>query len=186
MVRKLLFGAAAALIVGGAAHSQVVVLGSSLGKDCYVTVLSNPMPSLTHERVCDEAINSGTLQGRDLTATHINRGILRMRMNKVDEALDDLGVAKKRRPSMGAIYLNEGAAFITMGDHASAIASLERSLELDTQDPHYAHFNLGLAHEMAGDPAEAYYSFNKALEISPDWERPKIELERFTVVEGES
>ncbi|MEM6900512.1 MAG: tetratricopeptide repeat protein [Pseudomonadota bacterium] len=186
MVRKLLLGAAAIFALGGVAHSQIVVLGSSMGKDCYLAVVSNPMPSLAHERVCTEAIASGTLQGRDLTATFINRGIIRTRMNKIDSALSDYETAKNRRPNMGAIYLNEGAALITMGDSAGAIEVLEKSLDLDTQDPHFAHFNLGLAHEMAGDPTAAYYSFTRASELEPDWERPREELERFTVVRNDS
>ncbi|MEO1476005.1 MAG: tetratricopeptide repeat protein [Pseudomonadota bacterium] len=184
MARKLLMSAALALALTGTAAAQVVVLGSSLGKDCYDAVTLNPMPLTRHERACSEALNSGTLQGRDLTATYVNRGIIRMRMNRFDEALEDYAVAKNRRPKLGAIYLNEGAARVAMGDAVGAIQSLETALQLDTQDPHAAYFNLGLAHELNGDASAAYQNYRKALELRPTWERVAKELERFTVVTG--
>ncbi|MEM9667375.1 MAG: tetratricopeptide repeat protein [Pseudomonadota bacterium] len=186
MVRKLLLTAAAGLTLTGMASAQVVILGSSLGKECFTAVTTTTMPTSTEERACTNALNSGTLEGRDLTATYVNRGIVRMRMNKFDSALADYAVAKNRRPALGAIYLNEGAALIAMGDAVGAIDSLEKSIELDTQDAHAAYFNLGLAHELNGDTSAAYYSFRKALDLRPEWERAEQELARFRIVEAES
>ena len=169
-----------------AASAQVLVLGSSLGKECYDAVVNHPQPEAVHERACTIALNSGTLDSRNRAATLINRGIILMRMNKFDRSLEDYERAKDIRPNLGAIYLNEGAALIGIGDHAGAIASLERALELDTQDAHAAHYNLGLAHELSGDAASAYHSYRKALDIRPGWDLPEQELVRFTVVKGES
>ncbi|MEO0882549.1 MAG: tetratricopeptide repeat protein [Pseudomonadota bacterium] len=186
MVRKLLISSAAAIAFGGFAFGQIAVLGSSLGKDCYTAVLNSQEPTRADERACTTAILSGTMEGRNLTATYINRGIMRMRMGKFDDALADYDVAKQRRPNMGAIYLNEGAVYVSIGDQPRAIEALEKSIALDTQDIHAAYFNLGLAHELNGDPRSAYTNFSKALELKPNWERAEQELERFQVIKAES
>ncbi|MEL6323366.1 MAG: tetratricopeptide repeat protein [Pseudomonadota bacterium] len=185
MIKTLtcLLGAAA---LSATATAQVLVLGSGLGKDCYDAVVTRPAPTAVDERACTRAINSGTLDQRNLTATYINRGIIRMRMEKFDASLEDYAEAKELRPDLGAIYLNEGAALIGMGDPSAGKAALEKSLELDTQDPQIAHFNLGLANEMLDDAQAAYFSYRKALELEPDWELPQRELSRFSVNAAES
>ena len=105
-----------------------------------------------------------------------------MRNSRFEAALEDYDTAKDLRPNQGAIYLNEGAAYIASGDPATAILSLKKALELDTQEPYAAHYNLGLAYEITGDVTAAYHAFQKALELRPDWDLPKDQLTRFTVV----
>jgi len=63
-----------------------------------------------------------------------------------------------------------------------AVSSLKKALELETQDPHAAHYNLGLAYDLTGQVTEAYYAFKKAEELRPDWDLPKKQLERYSVV----
>lgn len=175
------FTVLAAACLASVAHAQVLTIGSSIGKECYnAAVLSQTIP-IGRESACDEAINARTLDKRNLAATHINRGIIRMRASKFDGALADYQAASELRPGFGAIYLNQGAALIGAGRPGDAIASLNKALDLDTQDPEAAHYNLGLAHELTGDVTSAYYAFAKALEIRPDWQLAKDQLARFTV-----
>ncbi len=171
----------AATFIGLSANAQVTVIGNSIGKECYEAALLDLSPTTSDERSCTHAINSGALDERNLTATYVNRGILRMRMSNYQGALADYRIAKERRPNLGAIYVNEGAALIGLGDAQGALVALNRALELDTRDAHAAHYNLGLAHEKLGNPTEAYFSYRKALELRPGWELPERELTRFTV-----
>ena len=181
-MKKLGFALIAATCLAGAAHSQALVIGSGIGQKCYDTaVLSQSIP-ITDESSCNEAIKSRRLSRRELAATHTNRGIIRMRSNRLETALQDYAIASELRPNFGPIYLNQGAAMISAGHHRDAIESLNKALELETENPHAAHYNLGLAHELSGDVTAAYHAFQKALELRPNWELAKTQLERFTVV----
>ena len=181
-MRKFSFLLAAATVFAGAASAQVLVIGSNIGKPCYEAALLAQSIPLASEDKCDAAIESGELNRRDLAASYINRGIIRMRSNRLDKSLEDYAEAISLRPKFGAIYLNQGAAMVSAGHYRDAIDSLNKALELDTQDPHAAHYNLGLAHELSGDETSAYYAFQKALELRPNWQLAQQQLERFTVV----
>jgi tetratricopeptide (TPR) repeat protein len=143
---------------------------------------ANPEPKPIHERVCDDAIKGIDQSSRNLAASYINRGILRMRMDNYDGALEDYAAARELRPKLGAIYLNEGAARIGAGQPENAIAPLKKAVELDTQDLHAAHYNLGLAYDLTGDITNAYYAFQNALKVRPGWELAEEQLERYSVV----
>lgn len=180
MRRFLLCCTAMGLIAFGA-EAQIII-GNGLGKDCYEAAKFSSGPVSAQERTCTEAIQSGTLTRRNLTATYVNRGIIRMRAKDFERAQEDYNAARKLRPDYGTIYLNEGAAMIGAGHPADAIPVLLKSLELETQDPHVAYFNLGLAYDMNNQLTEAYYAFQDALELKPEWELALAQLERYTVV----
>jgi tetratricopeptide (TPR) repeat protein len=66
----------------------------------------------------------------------------------------------------GAIRMNRGTAYFTLGDYRAAIEDLSRAIEID---PEFApaYLNRGTAYEAMGDYAKAIADFNKALEINP-------------------
>ena len=179
LVCSLLF---AGVLTSPTSYAQVITIGNGVGKDCYLATLHNTHPERVHERICDDALKSPGQTRQNLAANHINRGIIRMRMKNYEAALEDYKAAHKLRPDFGAIYLNEGAAMIGAGHPGDAIVSLKKALELETQDPHAAHYNLGLAYDLTGQVTEAYYAFKKAEELRPDWDLPKEQLERYSVV----
>ena len=104
-----------------------------------------------------------------------------MRMADYESALEDYARAERLTPKTGALHLNRGAALIGIGDYNGALVSLNRSLELDTQDPYAAYYNMGVAHENLGRAQTAYESYQTALELKPDWSLPTQALERFTL-----
>ena len=181
-MKKLLVISAFALMFPSFASTQVLIVGSKIGADCYQAALISHSYAPSDERVCTDAIKSETISRRDLAATHVNRGIIRMRKAQYDAAVEDYDEAARLRPKLGAIYLNKGAALISAGRLTEAIETLLYSIELETHDIHAAHYNLGLAHEANGDVEAAYYAFQKALELKPDWELAAQQLERFSVV----
>lgn len=180
MKRFLLCSAAFGLLAFGA-EAQIII-GNGLGKDCYEAAEFSRGPLSARERTCTEAITSGTLNRRNLTATYVNRGIIRMRAKDFENAQADYDAARKLNPEYGAIYLNKGAALIGAGNPAEAIPLLQRALELDTQDPHVAYYNLGLAYDLNNQLTEAYYAFQDALKLKPEWDLALSQLERYTVV----
>lgn len=183
-MRKLALGTCLAigLATGSMAHAQIQVIGSTIGKDCYQAAIKYTSPEPRHDRICTKAIEAHTLDRRNLAASYVNRGILRMRRAEYDLALKDYNEAVRLRPALGATYLNQGAAMIGAGHPQDGIVALQKALELDTQDPHIAHYNLGLAYELTGDVTAAYHAFQKSATLAPEWQAPRHELERFSVV----
>ena len=98
-----------------------------------------------------------------------------------DEALADYAKAIEIDGELGAAYLNEGAAHIYRKDFESALAPLDRAIELDTTDIFAAYYNRAIARENTGDVPGAYYDFQKALELNPGWELAERQLNRFEV-----
>eukprot|EP00954_Amorphochlora_amoebiformis_P005749 453861-Amorphochlora_amoeboformis.AAC.1 len=61
-----------------------------------------------------------------------------------------------------------GRLFMSMKDYKSAMKYFIDSLR-DCGEHHVTHYNLGLCHNYVGDFASALKSFNKSLEIKPDY-----------------
>jgi tetratricopeptide (TPR) repeat protein len=88
---------------------------------------------------------------------------------------------REMKPELGAIWLNEGAAYIFLKDFDSALVSLDKAIALDSQELYAAHYNRAIARENTGDLVGAYADFQKTLELNPEFERAKWQLTRFTV-----
>jgi len=180
---RYLFLAGLLFIAPLAASAQVLIIGGGAGEDCYRTVRLNMFPSRSDEKVCSDAIETGALDRVNLAGTLINRGIIRMRRGDFESSLADYARAERLVPDKGALYLNRGAALIGTGQYEEALTALNRALELETQDPQSAHYNLGVAHELLGQNEPAYRSYQTALELKPEWSLPTKALERFTVIQ---
>ena len=76
---------------------------------------------------------------------------------------------------------NKGAARIYKKQFADAIAPLDRAISMETQDLYAAFYNRAIAKENTGDVPGAYYGFEKAVELNPEFETAKRQPSRFTV-----
>ena len=61
--------------------------------------------------------------------------------------------------------------------------SLNRAIELDTNDLFAAYYNRAIARENTGDVPGAYYDFQRSLELKPGWDLAQRQLSRFEVQE---
>jgi len=181
MIRSALLLASFLVLAVPAASAQVTVIGGGIARDCYEAALFGRTSNQEGERICTKAIEAEVMKTENRAATFTNRGVLRMRAGDYDGALSDYGIAKNLKPELGAIWLNEGAAFIFLKDFDSALVSLDRAIELDSQELYAAYYNRAIARENTGDLAGAYSDFQKTVELNPDFERAKWQLTRFTV-----
>jgi tetratricopeptide (TPR) repeat protein len=173
-----------ALVAAPTAAAQVTVIGGGLAKDCYEAARFQRATAAEAEKVCTRAIESEAMRLSNRTATYTNRGVLRMRAGKFDASLADYAIAKRLDPSVGAVFLNEGAALIFKKDFTAAKASLDEAIRLQSVDLYAAHYNRGIARENMGDVEGAYFDFQKALELYPDFQLAKQQLTRFSVTKG--
>ncbi len=181
MTRSYLLAAGIALLIAPSALAQVSVIGGGLAKDCYEAARFESVSPHEGEKTCTQALESEMMRLENRAATFTNRGVLRMRSGKYDASLSDYATAKKLQPERGAVWLNEGAAYIFSKDYASALESLDQSIALGTDELFAAYYNRAIAKENLGDLQGAYFDFQKSLELKPDFERAQWQLSRFTV-----
>lgn len=178
---KLSF-AVAALAATVPAAAGVVVLGSSSARLCYEAAESRGATTRKSLGRCDHALEHEALSRHDEVATYVNRGILKLRDNRIDEAIADFDAAIARDPNQAEAYLNKGVASLRRERWAQAVPLFETALRKETIRPAIAHYGRAVAHEMSGDVRAAYRDYREASRLAPKWRDPQIELARFTVV----
>ena len=182
MILKTTTIAAMLALCSHAAIAQVVITGGGMGKDCYEAAKYDRNSPQAAEKICSQALQFETLNKKNRAATYTNRGIVRMRNARYDGALSDYSAAKRLNANIGATWLNEGAALIYKKRYSEALVSLDKSIELGTQEPYAAYYNRAIAREHTGDVQGAYYDFKKSLELRPDFKHARDQLSRFSVV----
>ena len=169
----------AAVIAASPASANIQVLGNTLARACFEAAESNRdyMDGLRH---CDQALRQ-SLFDNDRVATHVNRGILRMRLGNLDGAIADFDEAIAQDPEQAEAYLNKGWALLRRDGWNDAVPLFTIALEKRTARPAVAHLGRGMAYETGGKFKLAYNDYREASALAPKWERPRDELSRFQV-----
>lgn len=183
MSRIHLFLAAAALsgLAATAAHSQAVtVLGGGMARLCsYAALAGHDDPAA--EANCTTALSTEALSPLDRAGTLVNRGVMKLRRKEFAGASADFDRALQAKPDLGEAFLNRGAAALGARRFADSLSDLGRAIELGVQEPEKAYYNRALAYEGLDNLKAAYFDYQKAVELKPEWDAPKNELARFTV-----
>lgn len=178
--RYVLAAALAALAVP--AFGAVTVVGNSSARMCFEAADSPMHPAMRDLQHCDAALAEEALSRHDTVATHVNRGILRLRRGQVEAAIADFDRAIEMDPNQPESYLNKGAALIRQNNAAEALQLFTIALERNTRRPAIAHFGRAIANEELGNVRAAYQDYRRASELDPDWDDPRTELRRFRIV----
>jgi tetratricopeptide (TPR) repeat protein len=173
-------GAALLMALAGAAHAAVTVIGGGMAQACSQAAISGES-DYRFEKVCTEALDTEFMDTRDRAGTYVNRGVLKLRRGDYRQATRDFDSALKVMPGMGEAYVNRGAAAIGQHRYADGLVDINKALALGVEEPAKAYYNRALAYEGLDDAKSAYFDYQKALELSPDWAAPKSELARFHV-----
>jgi tetratricopeptide (TPR) repeat protein len=181
MRSKFLF-AAAALLVATPAIGAVSVIGNSAARSCYLAAEGRGAPTLEVLRFCNDALHRENLTEDETVATLVNRGILKARLGKLDEAISDYDAALSRNPDEPEAYLNKGFALLHVSDSGEEAKPLfDTALAKKTRRPELAYYGRGVAHELAGQVRAAYHDYRQASRLDPKWRQPKMDLARFRV-----
>lgn len=184
--RTLLSSAAAAAalacVSASAAQGAVTVVGGGLAEVCSKAVQAGRGDMITHD-VCSRSLTEEPLRRRDRAATHVNRGIVSMRMNRYEVAAKDFDRAVSINPNVGEAYVNRGAVLIYQEQYDRAVQEIDRGIALGLEEVHKAYYNRALAREKLDDVRGAYFDLRKAAELAPEWTLPQEQLVRFTVVD---
>ena len=181
-VRTIFIGASLAACAGPAAAS-VMVIGSSDARLCYEAADAPFVPQVRELRHCDDALATGNLATYETVATHVNRGILRLRRGQIEDAIADFDSAMRIDPTQPEAYLNKGAALMQRQNASEAVQLFTVALEHNTQRPAVAHYGRAMANEELGNVREAYEDYRMASQLAPDWNAPRADLQRFRIVQ---
>jgi tetratricopeptide (TPR) repeat protein len=130
---------------------------------------------------CDRALSEEGLVSSDVVATHVNRGVLRLRLGNIEEAISDFDRAIALNPDMPEAYLNKGSALIRAGQADAAVPLFSKALATRTRKPAYAYYGRGVAYEELGNIKSAYLDYRRASAADPEWAAPRQDLARFRV-----
>ena len=173
---------AVATLAGSVTASQaaVTVIGGGMAHECSVAALDG-LSALKYEAVCTLALDSELLSLRDRAGTYVNRGVLKLRRKEFASAQFDFNRAIQAQPNLGEAYINRGAAAVGSRRFAEGLVDLNKAIELGVDEPEKAYYNRALAYEGLDNMKAAYFDYQKAIELKPEWEQPRRELTRFTV-----
>ena len=172
--------AVAVMALAGGAQGAVTVIGGGLAEACSKAAIAGKLDK-RFEELCTTALETELLSSRDRAGTYINRGVMKLRRMEWDAATRDFNTAIRNRNDVGEAFVNRGAAAIGQRRYSDSLDDINRGLELGVEEPAKAYYNRALAHEGMEDPKSAYFDYQKALELQPEWELPKQQLTRFTV-----
>ena len=180
MLKTTLALAALLAAITGSAQAAVTVIGGGMAHDCSKAALSG-VSDAKYEALCTLALDTELLSLRDRAGTYVNRGVLKLRRKEFASASYDFNRAVITKPDLGEAYVNRGAAAVGNRRFAEGLTDLNKALELGVEEPEKAYYNRALAYEGLDNMKAAYFDYQKAIELKPDWELPKKELVRFTV-----
>lgn len=167
---KLLLVSIFSFSTAAIASAQVVINGTGMAHDCYLSAKTGNSGSITAIRTCKEALAESFLRRRDEAATHINLGILLMRKGDNTQAQIHFEKAIALRPQTPEAYINYGASLIYTGKYQAAIQAINTAIELDTKKMPEALFNRAVAYDRLENYKGAYNDLKQALVLRPDWE----------------
>jgi len=162
-------------------QAQTIIHGDGHAADCSRLVLKGRFDQATLD-LCTLAIENGRLRRQDAAKTYVNRGVIHLRRGSLDEAAKDLDIAERLTPDLAEAFVNRGAILMKQGRWTDAIAQFDHGITLKPEELEKAYFNRGLAREQVDDLNGAYADLKMAATLKPDWQAPKVEMERYTVV----
>jgi tetratricopeptide (TPR) repeat protein len=183
MIARSVFLLGSTFLLAGAAgaHSLTVVGGNADAVACFRAADSEMARPDALAR-CDAAIAETSLNRRDLLATHVNRGIVRFRLERFEAAIEDFDAALALQPGQPDAMINKGIVMMAAGAELDgALRLIEAGLGAGPQRPWVGYYGRAVAHELAGRDAQAYRDYRRAAELRPNWRPASQALARFAV-----
>ena len=169
-----------ALMVSGSAAASVITVGGGYAGACYQAADAQDATADSLD-ACDRALAEEALLAGDRVATHVNRGILRLRRGALALADGDFDRALALDPTEAEAWLNKAILTARYRDSRDALPFVAKALENGTRRPAVAYFVRAMANEDSGNIAAAYRDLQKARSLAPKWREPVAELARFQV-----
>jgi tetratricopeptide (TPR) repeat protein len=145
-------------------------LGNTEAQDCFLIARAgnNPAGAIL---ACDIALQKGLLSSRDRAATLINRGVLKVTLNQLDDAIVDFNAGIAMQSNWADAYVDRAIALITLKRFDEALADINRCIALGPTRPAVGYYNRGIIEQRTGRFQDAYLDYQRALQIEPTLEQ---------------
>lgn len=162
------------------ADALVMVVGSRLAHDCFLTAKAGTDP-VGGISTCDEALREEALDPHQRAGTYVNRAVMKVALGRVDEAMRDYDQALAMTPDLGDGYVDRGAALISLKRYDEAMTDINKGIGLGLSYEHVGYYDRGVAEFYLHRITESYYDYKKALEIEPGFQPATEQLKNFVV-----
>jgi tetratricopeptide (TPR) repeat protein len=132
---------------------------------------------------CTKAIELAGFKG-DRAAALSNRSALHFQRANYSAAVADSTAALELDRGRVEALVNRGASYLKLQRPGDAEANFSRALRLSPAHAARIHFNRAMAREDMGDRNGAYADYARASQLAPQWDQPKQQLMRFTIIRG--
>jgi tetratricopeptide (TPR) repeat protein len=162
-------------------HAAVVVYGRGPSLGCYEAA-EYGTDAKTGIELCDAAISQPDITPRDIAATMINRSILRTHSGDYEGAVVDCTHGLSIDSDLAEGYVDRGVAEIMLKNWPSALADINRGIDMNTDKLEFAYYDRGIVEESTGNIRAAYEDYKKAVQLRPDFDLAAHALLHFKVV----
>jgi tetratricopeptide (TPR) repeat protein len=163
------------------ANSAVVVYGRGPSQACYEAAEFGT-DAMSGIPFCDQALAESDITPRDTAATLINRSILRTHAGDYQNAIVDCNHGLSIDSGMAEGYVDRGVAEIMMKDWPTALADINKGIDMNTDKLDFAYYDRGIVEESTGNIRAAYEDYKKAVQMNPDFDLAAHALTHFKVV----
>ena len=173
--------AGAALLVSGApADAVVMVIGNQLAHDCYLIAKAG-VDLQNGIATCNSALENEALSPHDRAGTYVNRGAIKIALGRVDDAMIDYNTGISIMPGLADAYVDRAGGYIMQKKYDEAMADVNHGIELGPTLPFVGYYNRAVAEQLTGKITEAYYDYQKTLELEPKFTPAAERLKDFVI-----
>jgi tetratricopeptide (TPR) repeat protein len=143
--------------------------------------LANRNARTGHEREAELLYGRAIQLDPDMFQAYYRRGLLRLKLGRLKEALDDFDDTARIDPKFRGAYVQKGLTHEKLEDSAAAKHSFKLATRNDPNDPQ-AWYELGYVLEQTGQYPKAMECFEHALRLRTKPELRKLIRERIVTV----
>lgn len=148
------------------------------GRDSYAALAPEQLIAIALQRRAEgrfpealEVLDQAILKYSDHADLYSVRGRIRLELNRVSEALQDLEAAAEKAPQDLVILVNRALAYRQFGRDQEALRDMEKAVAIDP-DFIAARFNRGVLYHSKGKFQEALADFDHCIAIDPHQAAP--------------
>jgi tetratricopeptide (TPR) repeat protein len=165
------------------ANAVVMVLGNELAHDCFLIAKSGTDP-VNGIATCTSALENQALSPHDRAGTFVNRGAIKIALGRVDDAMNDYNTGIAILPGLADAYVDRAGAFIMQKKFDEAMTDVNHGIDLGPTYPFVGYYNRAVAEQLTGKLKEAYFDYQKTLELEPKFAPAADRLKDFVVTKA--
>ena len=162
------------------ANALVMVIGNQLAHDCF-EIAKAGVDLANGVNTCTSALENEALSPHDRAGTYVNRGAIKIAMGRIDDALNDYNTGLTILPDLADGYVDRAGAYIMQRKFDLAMTDVNHGIELGPTYLFVGYYNRAVAEQLSGKITEAYYDYQKTLELEPKFGPAAEALKAFVV-----